>query len=108
MPLYQTKTIDSILEPVAPQVRKVWWVIIVAVVCQVCKLIIFHEGDGNAMPDLDVPVIAVSKAVANLIDFTSNNSQNMKMKSKMEKASDSLAQASCSLKYLFSDKEVFR
>ena len=54
MPLYQTRTIASILEPVAQQVS---------------KLIILHEEgeDGNAMPDLEVPVVAVSKAVANLV-----------------------------------------
>ena len=53
MPMYQTKTIAGILEPVAQQVS---------------KLIILHEEgeDGNAMPDLERPVQAVSKAVANL------------------------------------------
>jgi len=93
--LYQTKTIASILEPVAQQVS---------------KLIILHEEgeDGNAMPDLEVPVVAVSKAVANLVRVgkdTINNSQDMKMKSEMpkslaaiEKAAESLAQASSSLK----------
>jgi len=93
--LYQTKTIASILEPVAQQVS---------------KLIILHEEgeDGNAMPDLEVPVVAVSKAVANLVRVgkdTINNSQDMKMKSEMpkslaaiEKAAESLALASSSLK----------
>lgn len=53
MPMYQTKTIAGILEPVAQQVS---------------KLIILHEEgeDGNAMPDLERPVQAVSKAVSNL------------------------------------------
>ena len=53
MPMYQTKTIAGILEPVAQQVS---------------KLIILHEEgeDGNAMPDLERPVHAVSKAVENL------------------------------------------
>eukprot|EP00090_Calanus_glacialis_P036167 TRINITY_DN6169_c0_g1_i1.p1 TRINITY_DN6169_c0_g1~~TRINITY_DN6169_c0_g1_i1.p1 ORF type:complete len:852 (-),score=220.34 TRINITY_DN6169_c0_g1_i1:197-2752(-) len=95
MPLYQTKTIASILEPVAQQVS---------------KLIILHEEgeDGNAMPDLEVPVVAVSKAVANLVRVgrdTINNSQDMKMKSEMpkslagiEKAAESLSMASSSLK----------
>jgi len=95
MPLYQTKTIASILEPVAQQVS---------------KLIILHEEgeDGNAMPDLEVPVVAVSRAVANLVRVgkdTINNSQDMKMKSEMpkslagiEKASESLSMASSSLK----------
>jgi len=95
MPLYQTRTIASILEPVAQQVS---------------KLIILHEEgeDGNAMPDLEVPVVAVSRAVANLVRVgrdTINNSQDVKMKQEMprsltviEKASESLAQASSSLK----------
>ena len=65
MPMYQTKTIASILEPVAQQVS---------------KLIILHEEgeDGNPMPDLERPVHAVSKAVANLVRVgrdTINSSQ---------------------------------
>ena len=54
MPLYQTKTIANILEPVAQQVS---------------KLIILHEEgeDGNSMPNLEAPVVAVSKAVSNLV-----------------------------------------
>jgi len=95
MPLYQTKTIASILEPVAQQVS---------------KLIILHEEgeDGNSMPDLEMAVQAVSKAVNNLIRVgrdTVSTSQDMKMKSEMpkslaaiEKASDYLVQASSSLK----------
>ena len=68
MPMYQTKTIAGILEPVAQQVS---------------KLIILHEEgeDGNAMPDLERPVQAVSKAVANLVrvgNDTINSSQVMK------------------------------
>ena len=47
---------------------------------QVSKLIILHEEgeDGNAMPDLERPVQAVSKAVANLVrvgNDTINSSQ---------------------------------
>jgi len=95
MPLYQTKTIANILEPVAQQVS---------------KLIILHEEgeDGNSMPDLEAPVVAVSKAVNNLVRVgrdTISNSQDTKMKSEMprslaviEKAAESLAQASSSLK----------
>lgn len=54
MPVFHTKTIESILEPVAQQVS---------------RLVILHEEaeDGNAMPDLTRPVGAVSKAVDNLI-----------------------------------------
>ena len=60
MPLYQTKTIANILEPVAQQVS---------------KLIILHEEgeDGNSMPDLEAPVVAVSKAVSNLVRYICGN-----------------------------------
>lgn len=54
MPVFHTKTIENILEPVAQQVS---------------RLVILHEEaeDGNAMPDLERPVQAVSRAVANLV-----------------------------------------
>jgi len=54
MPVFHTKTIESILEPVAQQVS---------------RLVILHEEaeDGNAMPDLTIPVQVVSRAVDNLI-----------------------------------------
>ncbi|WKY07709.1 hypothetical protein Q1695_007294 [Nippostrongylus brasiliensis] len=54
MPVFHTKTIEQILEPVAQQVS---------------RLVILHEEaeDGNAMPDLTRPVGAVSRAVDNLI-----------------------------------------
>jgi len=54
MPVFHTKTIESILEPVASQVE---------------RLVILHEEaeDGNAMPDLERPVQAVSIAVTNLV-----------------------------------------
>ena len=73
MPLYQTKTIANILEPVAQQVlfasakqRKRNLSNF-----QVSKLIILHEEgeDGNSMPNLEAPVVAVSKAVSNLVRF---------------------------------------
>jgi len=95
MPLYQTKTIANILEPVAQQVS---------------KLIILHEEgeDGNSMPNLEAPVVAVSKAVSNLVRVgrdTINNSLDTKMKSEMPKsltvietAAEALAMASSSLK----------
>ena len=62
--MYQTKTIASILEPVAQQVS---------------KLIILHEEgeDGNSMPDLEAPVVAVSKAVNNLVRLVSIISSNI-------------------------------
>jgi len=94
--MYQTRTIASILEPVAQQVS---------------KLIILHEEgeDGNSMPNLETPVQAVSKAVANLIRVgkdTIASSQDMKMKSEMpkslgtiEKAANCLEEASNDLKH---------
>ena len=98
MPLYQTKTIANILEPVAQQVNcqhregvarlsSVYSQLLSQhfpscrniPVCsprdqltggvQVSKLIILHEEgeDGNSMPNLEAPVVAVSKAVSNLV-----------------------------------------
>jgi len=53
MPVFHTKTIESILDPVAQQVSRL--------------VIIHEEGEaGHSMPDLERPVQAVSKAVANL------------------------------------------
>lgn len=54
MPVFHTKTIESILEPVAQQVS---------------RLVILHEEaeDGNAMPNLEQPVRVVSQAVSNLV-----------------------------------------
>ena len=54
MPVFHTKTIESILEPVAQQVS---------------RLVILHEEaeDGNAMPDLGPPVMTVKTAVENLV-----------------------------------------
>ncbi|XP_052798612.1 vinculin-like isoform X5 [Mya arenaria] len=54
MPVFHTKTIESILEPVAVQVS---------------KLVILHEEaeDGNAMPDLCRPIQVVKLAVDNLV-----------------------------------------
>ncbi|KAL1502099.1 hypothetical protein ABEB36_007294 [Hypothenemus hampei] len=54
MPVFHTKTIESILEPVAQQVS---------------KLVILHEEaeDGIPMPDLEQPVRTVSNAVSNLV-----------------------------------------
>ncbi|XP_057657263.1 vinculin isoform X5 [Diorhabda carinulata] len=54
MPVFHTKTIESILDPVAQQVS---------------KLVILHEEaeDGIPMPDLQQPVRSVSNAVFNLV-----------------------------------------
>ncbi|ESN97209.1 hypothetical protein HELRODRAFT_187353 [Helobdella robusta] len=73
MPVFHTKTIESILEPVAQQVS---------------KLVILHEEaeDGNAMPDLTRPVQVVKMAVDNLIKVgyeTINNSEDEILKQDM-------------------------
>ncbi|XP_046400954.1 vinculin isoform X9 [Ischnura elegans] len=95
MPVFHTKTIESILEPVAQQVS---------------RLVILHEEaeDGNAMPDLERPVYAVSRAVANLVKVgreTINSSDDPILKQDMpsalvrvEGASKFLEEASSMLK----------
>ncbi|BES98119.1 vinculin [Nesidiocoris tenuis] len=95
MPVFHTKTIESILEPVAQQVS---------------RLVILHEEaeDGNAMPDLERPVQAVSRAVANLVKVgkeTISSSDDPILKHDMpsalervEKASKYLEEASGMLK----------
>ncbi|XP_077585818.1 vinculin-like isoform X4 [Stigmatopora nigra] len=55
MPVFHTKTIEGILEPVAQQIS---------------HLVIMHEEgevDGKAIPDLSVPVQVVQAAVSNLV-----------------------------------------
>ncbi|XP_015270012.1 PREDICTED: vinculin [Gekko japonicus] len=55
MPVFHTRTIESILEPVAQQIS---------------HLVIMHEEgevDGKAIPDLTAPVAAVRAAVSNLV-----------------------------------------
>lgn len=55
MPVFHTRTIESILEPVAQQIS---------------HLVIMHEEgevDGKAIPDLTAPVSAVQAAVSNLV-----------------------------------------
>ncbi|XP_058791899.1 vinculin isoform X2 [Phymastichus coffea] len=95
MPVFHTKTIESILDPVAQQVS---------------RLVILHEEaeDGNAMPDLEKPVKAVSQAVANLVKVgkeTINSSDDMLLRQDMpsslkrvENASHLLEEASVMLK----------
>ncbi|XP_026474060.1 vinculin isoform X3 [Ctenocephalides felis] len=95
MPVFHTKTIESILEPVAQQVS---------------RLVILHEEaeDGNAMPDLERPVQAVSRAVTNLVKVgrdTINSSEDDILKQDMpsallrvEEASRLLEDASAMLK----------
>ncbi|XP_063706986.1 vinculin isoform X3 [Culicoides brevitarsis] len=95
MPVFHTKTIESILEPVAQQVS---------------RLVILHEEaeDGNAMPDLSRPVQAVSLAVTNLVKVgreTINSSDDPILKADMpsslarvENASQLLEDAAALLK----------
>ncbi|KAJ8682712.1 hypothetical protein QAD02_018504 [Eretmocerus hayati] len=95
MPVFHTKTIESILDPVAQQVS---------------RLVILHEEaeDGNAMPDLERPVKAVSMAVANLVKVgkeTINSSDDALLRQDMpgslkrvENASHLLEEASVMLK----------
>ncbi|XP_054274607.1 vinculin-like isoform X9 [Macrosteles quadrilineatus] len=76
MPVFHTKTIEGILEPVAQQVS---------------RLVILHEEaeDGNAMPDLERPVMAVSCAVTNLVKVgkeTINSSDDPILKQDMPAA----------------------
>lgn len=76
MPVFHTKTIEGILEPVAQQVS---------------KLVILHEEaeDGNAMPDLARPVQAVKLAVDNLVKVgydTINSSEDQILKQDMPPA----------------------
>ncbi|XP_037528019.1 vinculin isoform X1 [Rhipicephalus sanguineus] len=84
MPVFHTKTIESILEPVAQQVS---------------RLVILHEEaeDGNAMPDLERPVKAVSMAVSNLIKVgreTINSSDDQILRQDMPAALQRVEQSS--------------
>lgn len=95
MPTFHTKTIASILEPVAQQVS---------------RLVIIHEEaeDGDAMPDLERHVQGVSEAVINLVKVgrdTIKKSDDEIFKQDMpsslervEKASRRLEEASAMLK----------
>ncbi|XP_060534298.1 vinculin isoform X5 [Cylas formicarius] len=95
MPVFHTKTIESILEPVAQQVS---------------KLVILHEEaeDGIPMPDLEQPVRSVSNAVSNLVKVgrdTINSSDDPILRQDMptalvrvERSSKLLEEASARLK----------
>ena len=65
MPVFHTKTIEQILEPVAEQIS---------------KLIILHQQgeDGGAMPSLETPITAVKAAVTNLAAVGRQQSQTTK------------------------------
>nr|CAD7439205.1 unnamed protein product [Timema bartmani] len=106
MPVFHTKTIESILEPVAQQTASVvmWSEFLVTdvsglipsasriILCKaVSRLVILHEEaeDGNAMPDLERPVMAVSRAVTNLVKVgreTINSSDDAILKQDMPSA----------------------
>ncbi|XP_078333943.1 vinculin-like isoform X15 [Crassostrea virginica] len=84
MPVFHTKTIESILEPVAQQVS---------------RLVILHEEaeDGNAMPDLARPVQTVKLAVDNLVKVgydTINSSEDQILKQDMPPALNRVEEAS--------------
>ncbi|XP_069132685.1 vinculin-like isoform X16 [Argopecten irradians] len=84
MPVFHTKIIESILEPVAQQVS---------------KLVILHEEaeDGNAMPDLAMPVQTVKLAVDNLVKVgydTINSSEDQILKQDMPPALNRVEEAS--------------
>ncbi|XP_034753827.1 vinculin-like isoform X6 [Etheostoma cragini] len=96
MPVFHTKTIESILEPVAQQIS---------------HLVIMHEEgevDGKAIPDLTVPVAAVQAAVSNLVRVgkeTVQTTEDQVMKRdmppafiKVENSSSKLIQAAQMLK----------
>ncbi|XP_044070620.1 vinculin-like isoform X5 [Siniperca chuatsi] len=96
MPVFHTKTIESILEPVAQQIS---------------HLVIMHEEgevDGKAIPDLTVPVAAVQAAVSNLVRVgkeTVQTTEDQVMKRdmppafiKVENSSSKLVQAAQMLK----------
>ncbi|GAU87367.1 hypothetical protein RvY_00232-2 [Ramazzottius varieornatus] len=87
MPVFHTKTIESILEPVASQVS---------------RLVILHEEaeDGGAMPDLEKPVRAVSAAVENLVRVgheTINHSDDPILKQDMPSSLRRVTEASKTL-----------
>ncbi|XP_062375219.1 vinculin-like [Sardina pilchardus] len=96
MPVFHTRTIESILEPVAQQIS---------------NLVIMHEEgevDGKAIPDLTGPVAAVQAAVSNLVRVgkeTVQTTEDQIMKRdmpsafiKVENASGKLVQAAQMLK----------
>ncbi|XP_033120311.1 vinculin-like isoform X5 [Anneissia japonica] len=87
MPVFHTKLIESILDPVAQQIS---------------QLVILHEQaeDGAAMPDLTQPVSAVAKAVGNLVQVgrqTSATSTDKVLQEEMPVALDRVENASISL-----------
>ncbi|XP_071956457.1 vinculin-like isoform X3 [Antedon mediterranea] len=87
MPVFHTKIIESILDPVAQQIS---------------QLVILHEQaeDGAAMPDLTLPVSAVANAVNNLVQVgrqTGESSTDKVLKEEMPFALDKVENASISL-----------
>ena len=95
MPVFHTKTIEQILEPVAEQVS---------------HLVILHEQgeDGAAMPSLETPINAVKAAVTNLALVGNQQVQTSKDEvlkldtppaiQKVETAADLLVDAAAALK----------
>uniref|UniRef100_A0A672G6G1 Vinculin n=1 Tax=Salarias fasciatus TaxID=181472 RepID=A0A672G6G1_SALFA len=92
MPVFHTKTIESILEPVAQQIS---------------HLVIMHEEgevDGKGIPDLSAPVAAVQAAVSNLVRVSKTLppsgklSQSFSASLRVENACTKLVQAASMLK----------
>lgn len=95
MPVFHTKTIEAILEPVAQQVS---------------QLVVLHEEgeEGRAISDLSGPVLAVSSAVNNLVLVAKQTASSSKDEilrkemppayTKVEEASNQLVEASQFLK----------
>lgn len=91
MPVFHTKTIQQILEPVAEQVS---------------TLVLIHEQgkDGNQMPDLIRPILTVKAAVSNLVNVGKAQIQDTRDEilkldtppalQKVETSADMLVQAS--------------
>ncbi|XP_039272784.2 vinculin-like [Styela clava] len=91
MPVFHTKTIQMILEPVAEQVS---------------TLVLIHEQgkDGNQMPDLINPILTVKAAVSNLVKVGKDQIKDTKDEilkldtppalEKVETSADMLVQAS--------------
>ncbi len=85
--MFHTRTIESILEPVAQQIS---------------KLVILHEeaDDGNELPDLSLAVEIVKKAADNLIKVgfeTTNTSEDLILRKEIPNALNRVQQACFSL-----------
>ena len=106
MPVFHTKTIESILEPVAQQVRlspsrsKACETNVSRICLQVSRLIILNEEANqheNVLPDLSKSVQVVQNAVGNLVEVgeeTCANSIDDRLRVEMPQALERVNQAS--------------